>query len=190
MTIILTKDCLGIIANHLYIKDAIKIALLNKEYNEIWPYIKYEHVVKYQNLDVIKRNKNIKFSYRSKKLFDIPENLSVLYLSYTNISDISGFDVKNLVNLILSYTISNISGFDVKNLEVNLIYRFHIISNISGFDVKNLHVLNLSYTRISDISGFDVKNLSVLDLSFTKISNISGFDVKNLRSLILYETIF
>ena len=34
MTIILTKDCLGIIANYLSIKDAIKIALLNKEYNK------------------------------------------------------------------------------------------------------------------------------------------------------------
>ena len=66
MTIILTKDCLGIIANHLSIKDAIKIALLNKEYNELWQHIKYEHVVRCQNLNVIKRNKNIKFSYRSK----------------------------------------------------------------------------------------------------------------------------
>ena len=46
MTIILTKDCLGIIANYLSIKDAIKIALLNKEYNELWQHIKYEHVVK------------------------------------------------------------------------------------------------------------------------------------------------
>ena len=36
MTIILTKDCLSVIANHLSIKDAIKIALLNKEYSELW----------------------------------------------------------------------------------------------------------------------------------------------------------
>ena len=75
MTIILTKDCLGIIANYLYIKDAIKIALLNKEYNELWQHIKYEHVVRCLDLNVIKRNKNIKFSYISDKLFDIPENL-------------------------------------------------------------------------------------------------------------------
>ena len=45
MTIILTKDCLGIIANCLTIKDAIKIALLNKEYNEQWQHIKYEQVL-------------------------------------------------------------------------------------------------------------------------------------------------
>ena len=50
MTIILTKDCLGIISNYLYIKDAIKIALLNKEYNKIWQHIKYEHIVEYQDL--------------------------------------------------------------------------------------------------------------------------------------------
>ena len=111
MTIILTKDCIGIIANHLYIKDAIKIALLNKEYNELWPYIKYEHVVKCQDLNVIKRNKNIKFSYKSKKLFDIPENLYELDLSDSKISDISGFDVKNLSVLNLHCTkITDISG--------------------------------------------------------------------------------
>ena len=138
MTIILTKDCLGIIANYLSIKDAIKIALLNKEYNEIWQHIKYEHVVKCQDLNVIKRNKNIKFSYKSKKLFDIPENLRILDLSNTNINDISGFDVKNLRELNLSCT---------------------NINDISGFDVKNLRVLDLSCTKISDISGFDVKNL-------------------------------
>ena len=103
MTIFLTKDCIGIIANYLSIKDAIKIALLNKEYNELWKHVKYEHVVKCLDLDVIKRNKNIKFSYRSKKLFDIPENLDVL-LSFTKISDISGFDVKNLSKLSLSCT--------------------------------------------------------------------------------------
>ena len=45
MTNILTKDCLGIISNYLYIKDAIKIALLNKEYYELWQHVKYEHVV-------------------------------------------------------------------------------------------------------------------------------------------------
>ena len=87
MTIILTKDCLCIISNYLSIKDAIKIALLNKEYNEQWQHIKYEHVVKCQNLNVIKRNKNIKFSYKSKKLFDIPENLYELDLSYTKITE-------------------------------------------------------------------------------------------------------
>ena len=117
MTIILTKDCLGIIANYLSIKDAIKIALINKEYNKLWHHIKYKNIVKCQNLDIIRKNKNIKFSYKSKKLFDIPENLYELDLSDTNIHDISGFDVKNLYTLDLSGTyISNISGFDVKNL--------------------------------------------------------------------------
>ena len=71
------------------------------------------------DLDVIKRNKNIKFSYESEELFDIPENLYVLDLSDTKISDISGFDVKNLSKLYLHNTkITNISGFDVKNLRV------------------------------------------------------------------------
>ena len=150
MTIFLTKDCIGIIANYLSIKDAIKIALLNKEYYELWQHIKYEHVVKCQNLDVIKRNKNIKFSYESEELFDIPENLDVLDLSNTNISNISGFDVKNLSKLSLSRT---------------------KITDISDFDVKNLRRLNLSGTKITNISGFDVKNLSELYLSCTKITN-------------------
>ena len=72
MKIILTKDYFRYNCN-CFIKDAIKIALLNKEYNVLWKHIKYEHVVKCQDLDVIKRNKNIKFSYKSKKLFDIPK---------------------------------------------------------------------------------------------------------------------
>ena len=52
------------------------------------------------------------------------KNLRKLNLSYTKISDISGFDVKNLRKLYLSDTnISDISGFDVKNLkEVYFIY--------------------------------------------------------------------
>ena len=124
MTIILTKDCLGIIANQLSIKDAIKIALLNKEYNKLWQHVKYEHIIKCQDLDVIKRNKNIKFSYESEELFDIPENLYELDLSDSKITDISGFDVKNLHTLDLSYTnISNILGFDVKNLRKNFIHQ-------------------------------------------------------------------
>ena len=66
MTIFLTKDCIGIIANYLSIKDAIKMALLNKEYNELWQHVKYEHVIKCQYLDVIRKNKNIKFHIDQK----------------------------------------------------------------------------------------------------------------------------
>ena len=57
------KILIGKIAIYLSIKDAIKIALLNKEYNYIWKHINYAHVVNYQYLDVIRKNKNIKFSY-------------------------------------------------------------------------------------------------------------------------------
>ena len=49
----LSKDCLGIIANYLPFKDAFNISLLNKDCNKIWSYIKYEHVVKCQNLNII-----------------------------------------------------------------------------------------------------------------------------------------
>ena len=104
----LSKDCLGIIVNYLQIKDAIKISLLNKDCNKIWSYIKYNHVVKCEDLNIIRKHKNIKFSYISKKLFDIPDNLHTLDLSCTQISDISGFDVKNLYKLSLTFTqISN-----------------------------------------------------------------------------------
>ena len=104
----LSKDCLGIIANYLPFKDAFNISLLNKDCNKIWSYIKYEHVVKCQDLNIIRKHKNIKFSYKSSKLFDIPDNLHTLDLSGTRISDISGFDVKNLHTLYLSRTqISN-----------------------------------------------------------------------------------
>ena len=146
----LSKDCLGIIVNYLHIKDAIKILLLNKDCNKIWSYIKYNHVVKCQDLNIIRKHKNIKFSYISKKLIDIPDNLHTLKLYVTQISNISGFDVKNLHTLDLSKT---------------------LISDISGFDIKNLHILYLFNTQISDISGFDVKNLYTLDLSRTQISN-------------------
>ena len=104
----LSKDCLGIIANYLPIKDAINISSLNKDCNKIWSYIKYEHIVKCEDLNIIRKHKNIKFSYISKKLFDIPDNLHTLDLSCTQISDISGFDVKNLHTLYLCFTqISN-----------------------------------------------------------------------------------
>ena len=146
----LSKDCLGIIANYLPFKDAFNISLLNKDCNKIWSYIKYEHVVKCQNLNIIRKHKNIKFSYKSSKLFDIPDNLHTLNLSYTQISDILGFDVKNLHTLHLSGT---------------------QISDILGFNVKNLRALDLSYTQISNISGFDVKNLHTLSLFGTQISN-------------------
>ena len=100
MTIInISKDCLGIIVNYLHIKDAIKISLLNKDCNKIWSYIKYDHIVKCQDLNIIRKHKNIKFSYKSSKLFDIPDNLHTLKLSFTQISNISGFDVKNLHTL-------------------------------------------------------------------------------------------
>ena len=59
-----STDCLGIIANCLPFKDAIKISLINKVCNKSWPYIKYRYIVKCQDLNVIKKNKNIKFLYK------------------------------------------------------------------------------------------------------------------------------
>ena len=106
----LSKDCLGIIVNYLPIKDAINISSLNKYCNKIWSYIKYNHVVKCQDLNIIQKHKNIKFSYTlsKSKLFDIPDNLHTLHLYNIQISDISGFDVKNLHTLYLYCTrISN-----------------------------------------------------------------------------------
>ena len=103
MTIInLSKDCFGIIVNYLPIEDAINISSLNKDCNKICSYIKYNHVVKCKDLNIIRKHKNIKFSYKSSKLFDIPDNLHTLDLSRTQISDISRFDVKNLHTLDLS----------------------------------------------------------------------------------------
>lgn len=93
----LTQDCLSIIANYLHISDAIKISELNKEFNKIWPYIKYEHLVECNNLDIIKKNKNIKFSCYTSKIIDIPDNLHTLD-SWSNnwFFNITEFDVKNL----------------------------------------------------------------------------------------------
>ena len=51
MTIIPFTDCLGVIANYLPFKDAIKISLLNKVYNRSWLHIKYGYIVKFQDLD-------------------------------------------------------------------------------------------------------------------------------------------
>ena len=104
MITIPSTDCLGIIANYLPFKDAIKISLLNKVYNVSWSHIKYEHVVRSQDLDIIEKHKNIKFSYKSCELFDIPENLYTLNLSHTSINNISGFNVKNLHTLNLRAT--------------------------------------------------------------------------------------
>ena len=70
MAMIPSTDCLGIIANYLPFKDAIKISLLNKVYNVSWLHIKYENVIKCQNLDIIRKHKNIKFSYELHILFD------------------------------------------------------------------------------------------------------------------------
>ena len=125
----ISKDCLGIIVNYLPIKDAINISSLNKDCNKIWSYIKYNHVVKCKDLNIIRKHKNIKFSYVSSKLFDIPDNLHTLHLYNTQISDITGFDVKNLHTL------------DLYGIQ---------ISNISGFNVKNLHTLDLAETHISN----------------------------------------
>ena len=122
MTIIPSTDCLGIIANYLPFKDAIKLSLLNKAYNKSWLHIKYEHVVERKDLDIIRKHKNIKFSYKSDKLFDIPENLYSLNLSHTNISDISGFDVKNLHTLDLSCTQISKEMKDKLRQKVKVIY--------------------------------------------------------------------
>ena len=56
----ISKDCLGIIVNYLPIKDAINISSLNNDCNKIWSYIKYDHVIKCQDLNIIRKHKNIK----------------------------------------------------------------------------------------------------------------------------------
>ena len=57
--------------------------------------------------------------------------------------------LKTYMNFIYYTKISNISGFDVKNLRKLDLYNTKI-SDISGFDVKNLRILNLFGTNITE----------------------------------------
>jgi len=119
-------------------------------------------------------------------------NLSSLYLSNNQISELSGLkDLSLLSRLDLSSNqIRELSGLkDLNNLS-SLWLSSNEISELSGLkDLKQLTELDLSDNEIIELSGLkDLSNLSKLWLSRNQIIELSGLkDLSNLTKLYLYN---
>ena len=103
----LSKDTFHLSLSFLSFKETFNVLLLCKIFNKWWVNWSCQEVIKIKDINIVDRYKYFKFS---------------LNLSYTKITDISKFDVKNLHSLDLGRTnITDISRFDVKSLlEIDL----------------------------------------------------------------------
>ena len=84
--------------DYLQFKETLSLALVNKQFYQQWLKWQCQEVLEIKDLKICKRYPNFKFSIRLRKLpDDIPENLRTLDLSYTQISDISCFNLITVV---------------------------------------------------------------------------------------------
>ena len=103
----LSRDTFHLSLSFLLFKETFNVSLVCKLFNKWWTNWSCQDVLNIKDINIVDRYKYFKFS---------------LNLSGTNITDISKFDVKSLLELYLSGTkITDISKFDVKSLlELNL----------------------------------------------------------------------
>ena len=128
-----------------------------------------------------------------KKLLELAQILCDLYLSDTDISDVSPLaNLTKLASLYLGSTkVSDISSLaNLTNLERLSLWRTGVSDISSLANLKYLKELDLHYTKVSDVSPLaHLTNLEWLFLSDANVSDISPLaNLTKLASLILRGT--